>query len=83
MAVNKSSHQQGAKLRCQAPERRRNPSGQMRFYGWALRLAMVWQSVAKARNEAGLWHTDSKKSEHELKIRYLPVCLPKALITIA
>lgn len=83
MTVKKSSHQQGVKLRCQAPERRRNPSRQMRFYGRALHLAMIWLWVAKAGNEAGLWDTNSKESEHELSLRYPPVCLPKALITIA
>lgn len=83
MTVNKSSHQQGAKLRCPAPGRCRNPFRRMSFYGQALRLAVIWQWVAKAGNEAGLWGTDSKKSEHELKLRYLPVCLPKAVIIIA
>lgn len=82
MTANRSSHQQGAKLRCPAPKRCRNPSGRMSFYGQALHSAMMWQGVAKAGNEAGLWDTDSKKSEHELKLRYLPVCLPKAVITI-
>lgn len=55
----------------------------MRFYGQALKLAMIWQWVAQAGNEAGLWDTDSKKSENELKLRDPPVCLPKALTAIA
>lgn len=83
MAVKKSSHQGGAKERCQAPERCRNPSGQMRVYGQDLQLAVIWQCVAKGGNKAGLWDTDSKKSENELKCRDLPVCLPKALTAIA
>lgn len=83
MTVNKSSHQQGAKLRFQAPERRRNLSEQMRLCGQALHLAVIWPRGANTRNEAGSWDTDSKKSEHELKFRNLPVCLPEALITIA
>lgn len=48
-------------------------------YGQALQLAVIWQGVAKAGNEAGLWDTDSKKSENELKCRDPPVCHPKAL----
>lgn len=55
---------------------------QMRFYGRALHLAVIRQRVANAGDEAGLWDADSKKSEHELKRWYPPVCLPKALITI-
>lgn len=55
----------------------------MRFYGQALQLAMIWQWVAKAGNEAGLWDTDSKKSENELTCGDPPVCLPKALAATA
>lgn len=79
MAVKKPSHQWGEKQRSQAPERCRNPSGHMRFYGQALQLAVIWQWVPKAGNEAGLWDTDSKKSENELKCRDPPVCRPEAL----
>lgn len=55
----------------------------MRVYGRALQLAVIWQWVPKAGNKAGLWDTDSKKSENELKCGDPPVCVPKALTAIA